>query len=140
MRILFVSGTSIGGSAHSTRELADRLVEHGHHVAILFRVEDASRTRHIHKRAINLVVKLEPSPLARPVDAAAAVLARRPHRSAENVSYEVWQTQILENSLPRVLKTFGPGRRRREQHRPGRVEADPHDPRVVGHPERALHP
>jgi glycosyltransferase involved in cell wall biosynthesis len=108
MRILFVSGTSIGGSAHSTRELADRLVEHGHDVAILFRVERAPRQRQIHKRAINLVVKLGRSPLARPVDAVAATIGRRPQRVDEPVSYEVWETTIPENSFPTVMKSFGP--------------------------------
>jgi glycosyltransferase involved in cell wall biosynthesis len=108
MRILFVSGTSIGGSAHSTRELADRLVEHGHDVALLFRVEAAPRTRRVHKRAINLVTKLGQSPLARPFDAIAAMLGRRPRRTAEPVPYEVWETPILENSMPAVLKSFGP--------------------------------
>ncbi len=108
MRILFVSGTSIGGSAHSTRELADRLVEHGHHVAVLFRIEGAPRTRQLHKRAINLVVKLGRSPLARPVDAVAAMLSRRPRRADEAVPYEVWQTSIPENSLRSVLRSFGP--------------------------------
>ncbi len=108
MRILFVSGTSIGGSAASTRELADRLVEHGHHVAVLFRVEGSSHTRQVHKRAINLVVKLGGSPLARPVDAVASIIGRRPRRVADDVPYEVWETPVLENSLPAVLKSFGP--------------------------------
>src|SRR4249920_33457 len=108
MRILFVSGTSIGGSAHSTRELADRLVEHGHHVAVLFRVEGAPRTRQLHKRAVNLVVKLGSSPLARPVDAVAAMLGRRPRRMGDSVPYEVWETAIPENSMRYVLKSFGP--------------------------------
>jgi glycosyltransferase involved in cell wall biosynthesis len=108
MRILFVSGTSIGGSAHSTRELAERLVARGHDVAILFRVEGDPRVRHLHKRAINLVVKLGTSPLARPVDRVAAQLARRPRRVKEPVPYEVWETVIPENSVPTLLEQFRP--------------------------------
>ncbi len=67
MRILFVSGTVIGGSAHSTRELAERLTSHGHDVAILFRV-DGERVRHVHKRAVNLATKLGDRALGRWVD------------------------------------------------------------------------
>jgi UDP:flavonoid glycosyltransferase YjiC (YdhE family) len=80
MRILFVSGTSIGGSAHSTRELAERLVARGHDVSILFRVEGAKRTRYVHKRAINLVVKLGSTPPR--VASGSALRARSALRSA----------------------------------------------------------
>jgi hypothetical protein len=89
MRILFVSGTIVGGSAHSTRELADRLTAHGHEVAILFRV-DGGRKRTVHKRAINLVTKLGDSRLARPVDRVAALIGRKPRRVRESTTYEVW--------------------------------------------------
>jgi glycosyltransferase involved in cell wall biosynthesis len=108
MRILFVSGTSIGGSAHSTRELAERLVARGHDVAILFRVEGAVRTRYVHKRAINLVVKLGSSPLAGPVDRVAAQIGRRPRRAAEPVPYAVWNTSVPENSIGTLLRDFAP--------------------------------
>lgn len=108
MRILFVSGTAIGGSARSTRELAERLVARGHRVAILFRVDDHPRLRHVHKRAVNLVVKLGDSPFARPVDRVAAQLGRRPQRAAEPVPYEIWTTTIPENSLATVLGSFRP--------------------------------
>jgi glycosyltransferase involved in cell wall biosynthesis len=108
MRILFVSGTSIGGSAHSTRELAERLVGRGHDVAILFRVEGDPRVRQLHRRAVNLVVKLGTSPLAHPVDLIAAQVARRPKRTKETVPYEVWETVIPENSAPTLLERFKP--------------------------------
>lgn len=108
MRILFVSGTSIGGSAHSTRELAERLVARGHDVAILFRAEGAARTRRVHKRAINLVVKLGSSPLAKPVERAAALIGRRPRRAAEPAPYAVWNTSVPENSIGDLLADFAP--------------------------------
>jgi glycosyltransferase involved in cell wall biosynthesis len=108
VRILFVSGTAIGGSAHSTRELAERLVERGHQVAILFRVDGSGRTRYVHKRAINLVVKLGSSPLARPVDRVAAQLGRRPRRAPGDAGYEVWSTTVPENSLGSLLRDFAP--------------------------------
>jgi glycosyltransferase involved in cell wall biosynthesis len=107
MRILFVSGTAIGGSAHSTRELAERLTAHGHDVAILFRVE-GERQRHLHKRAINLVTKLGESRLASKVDRIAATMARKPRRVSEPVPYQVWETVIPENSLMAVIRSFGP--------------------------------
>jgi glycosyltransferase involved in cell wall biosynthesis len=107
MRILFVSGTAIGGSAHSTRELAERLTARGHDVAILFRV-DGDRVRKLHKRAVNLVTKLGDSGLATRVDRVAALIARKPHRDPESVTYEVWQSVVIENSIRTVLRSFGP--------------------------------
>ncbi len=107
MRILFVSGTVIGGSAHSTRELAERLTSHGHDVGILFRV-DGERVRHVHKRAVNLVTKLGDNVIGRRVDRVAALIARRPRRRAEAGSYTVWESVVPENALPSVIRTFGP--------------------------------
>lgn len=107
MRILFVSGTVIGGSAHSTRELAERLTAHGHDVAILFRVDD-DRVRTLHKRAINLVTKLGTSWLAPKVDRIAGTIARKPRRDPESVSYEVWESVVIENSIGSVIRSFGP--------------------------------
>jgi len=107
MRILFVSGTPIGGSAHSTRELAARLAEHGNDVAILFRVE-RPRVRALHKRLVNLATKLGRSMLARPVDRTAAMISRKPRRSRESVGYEVWESAVIENSIASVIRTFAP--------------------------------
>jgi glycosyltransferase involved in cell wall biosynthesis len=107
VRILFVSGTAIGGSAHSTRELADRLVGHGHDVGILFRVE-APRTRQLHKRAINLVTKLGARPGASQVDRAAALIGRTPKAADGSSAYQVWESAVPENALPPILRTFAP--------------------------------
>jgi glycosyltransferase involved in cell wall biosynthesis len=107
MRILFVSGTAIGGSAHSTRELAERMTARGHDVAILFRV-DGDRVRKLHKRAVNLVTKLGGSGLAKRVDRVAALIARKPHRDRESVTYEVWESVVIENSIRTVVRSFGP--------------------------------
>lgn len=107
MRILFVSGTAIGGSAHSTRELAERLTAHGHDVAILFRVE-GPRVRALHKRAVNLVTKLGSSPLAPRVDRIASMIGRTPTRDRGSVTYEVWESVVIENSLRTVMRSFGP--------------------------------
>ncbi len=107
MRILFVSGTAIGGSAHSTRELADRLTAHGHDVAILFRV-DSNRVRTLHKRAVNLVTKLGSSRLAPRVDRLASMIARKPRRDRDATTYEVWESVVIENSIRTVIRSFGP--------------------------------
>jgi len=107
MRILFVSGTAIGGSAHSTRELAERLTAHGHDVAILFRVE-GPRVRQLHKRAINLVTKLGSSPFASKVDRLAAMIGRTPTRDRTALTYQVWESVVIENSIRTVIRSFGP--------------------------------
>ncbi len=107
MRILFVSGTDVGGSAHSTRELAERLVRHGHDVGILFRVE-GPRPRYVHKRAINLVTKLGSKPGARQVDRVAALIGRKPKPGDGTAPYSVWGSAVVENALPGVLRRFAP--------------------------------
>lgn len=108
MRILFVSGTAVGGSARSTRELAERLVARGHAVALLFRVEAAPRRRWVHKRAVNLTTKLGASPLARPVAFAGSLIGRRARRGPERSGVEAWETILPENSLPGVMRGFRP--------------------------------
>jgi glycosyltransferase involved in cell wall biosynthesis len=107
VRILFVSGVPTGGSAHSTRELAERLAGHGHDVALLFRVE-APRVRQVHKRAINLVTKLGSKRGAGSVDRTAALIGRTPKHVKEDVPYQVWTSSVPENSLETVMRSFGP--------------------------------
>jgi glycosyltransferase involved in cell wall biosynthesis len=107
MRILFVSGTAVGGSALSTRELAARLAANGHDVALLCRVE-RERVRIVHKRAINLVTKLGDSPLAAPVDRVAALIGRTPHRAEESAPFEAWESPVPENAVPSLLRSFHP--------------------------------
>lgn len=108
MRILFVSGVAIGGSARSTRELAERLARRGHTVGLVLTVERARRRRHVHKRAVNLTVKLGSSPLARAVGAVAAQIGRRPHPAGGPASVTTWETIMAENSLPTIRRRFRP--------------------------------
>jgi glycosyltransferase involved in cell wall biosynthesis len=108
MRILFVSGVAEGGSARSTRELAERLAGRGHDVAILMQLPRAPRRRYMHKRAINLTVKLGTSPLAQPVARAAARIGSRPTRAADAGAVERWETILPENSLATVSASFRP--------------------------------
>ena len=81
------------------------------------------------------------SPLARPVDAVAAMLGRRPRRVARvGARTRCGRPPIPENSLPSVLQSFGPdvvvaSSIGRVAWR--RIRAELAD---AGHPERALHP
>ncbi len=108
MRILFVSGVAVGGSARSTRELADHLAQRGHDVATLLQVERARRRRYLHTRAVNLTVKLGASPLTRPVAGAAATIGRRPVRTPGPSNVESWETFLPQNSLSAVIGSFHP--------------------------------
>lgn len=111
MRILFVSGVATGGSARSTRELAGALASRGHVVGALFGTTARPRLRHVHKRAVNLSVKLERSPLQAPVMWATGLIGRRAHpvngaKGTDGV--EAWETIVPENSFPAVARAFRP--------------------------------
>jgi glycosyltransferase involved in cell wall biosynthesis len=60
MRILFVSGTSMGGAAKSTHELAAALCDRGHHVVTLMAVDEARRLRALHDEVLDASVRLRP--------------------------------------------------------------------------------
>ncbi len=60
MRILFVSGTSVGGAAKSTAELAAALARRGHRVATLMALDEARRTRAWNDRLLDASVRLRP--------------------------------------------------------------------------------
>ena len=108
MRVLFVSGVAIGGSTRSTRELARRVAARGHTVAILERTSSTGPRQYVHKRAVNLRVKLGSSWAARLVDSAAATIGRRPRREPDEGALEIWSTILPENSLPFVRDAFRP--------------------------------
>ena len=57
MNVLFVSGTSVGGAARSTYELAHELTQRGHQAATLMVSDEATTTIHRHKRFLNAAVK-----------------------------------------------------------------------------------
>jgi hypothetical protein len=108
MRILFVSGVAVGGSARSTRELALGLARHGHTVGALFQVERAPGLRRLHKRTINLTVRLGSSPLARPASRAASLVGRHARRTSDDPMLQTWETILPENSFPAVARSFRP--------------------------------
>lgn len=65
MRVLFVSGVSVGGAARSTHELAAELRRRGHSSATLMKIDEDVETTERHKRALNATVKAGRSPLGR---------------------------------------------------------------------------
>lgn len=107
MRILFVSGTAVGGSASSTRELAAALAARGHTVGVLARVATAPRRWMLQHRIVNAAVRTEGTPLAGPLRAAAGRIGRRavPARGAP---FREWSTILVENALASVLDEFRP--------------------------------
>ncbi|HZJ26312.1 MAG TPA: glycosyltransferase [Acidimicrobiia bacterium] len=109
MRILFVSGVSIGGSIRSTGELARRLAARDIPVGVLQRVPDTGVLRYVHTRAVNLGVKLHAvTPAAKAVGAAAATIGRRPRTRPDADGIRHWDTILPENSLPAVCRSFRP--------------------------------
>jgi glycosyltransferase involved in cell wall biosynthesis len=115
MRVLFVSGVATGGSARSTRELAAALASRGHVVGALFGTTDRPRARHVHRRAVNLSVKIERSswaaPLQAPVSWASGLVGRRPRQAGDPSradGVETWETIVPENAFPVVARAFGP--------------------------------
>ena len=82
MRALFVSGTSVGGAAKSTYELAEVLAARGHTVFTLMKVDEAQRSTKLHKRLLNLDVKVARSAAPRLAKRAVSTLRRRLWRSA----------------------------------------------------------
>lgn len=108
MRILFISGVARGGSPQSTRELAQRLAARGHTVGALFGVDDAPRRRAVHKRTVNLAVKLGRSPLARVPTWVAGRIGRRPRRVAGTGAVQTWEAAIPSSAFPAVERALRP--------------------------------
>src|SRR5579884_444345 len=108
MRILFVSGVATGGSARSTRELAAGLASRGHTVGALFGTTERPRLREVHRRSVNLRVKLDGSPLSTPVAWAGGFIGRRPRHANGVDGVQTWETIVPENSFPLVAREFRP--------------------------------
>jgi len=106
MRILFLSGTAVGGSAMSTRELAERMATRGHEVDVLLRVETSPRRWMLQHRLVNLAVRL-PRLLARPVWSIAGLIGGR-RRLVDESPVRVWSTILPENSLRIFLRQGAP--------------------------------
>ncbi|MFM8972897.1 MAG: hypothetical protein ACKOOG_09720, partial [Actinomycetota bacterium] len=105
MRILFVSGTAVGGSATSTRELATALAARGHEVALLARVATAPRRWMVQHRLVNSAHS-HPR-LAGPLGAVAGRIGRRA-RLVRTEPFREYSTILVENSLPGLLPDLAP--------------------------------
>lgn len=115
MRILFVTGTSTGGAARSTDELARRLQGRGHEVAGLFGWQprprrwqmDGPRRGQMDGRDGARVGR----GLSRRVDRAAHVVrASMPPRpqAVPGRAYPVWRDRVPERSLPMTCRQWSP--------------------------------
>lgn len=107
MRILFVSGTAVGGSASSTRELATALAARGHEVGLLARVATAPRRWMLQHRLVNLAVAREGSGLGAGAAWAAGRIGRRA-RLVRTEPFREWSTILVENALAGVRGSFEP--------------------------------
>jgi glycosyltransferase involved in cell wall biosynthesis len=105
--MLFVSGTSVGGAARSTSELATELVARGHDAVTLMRDEEARIRGYVHKRAVNLEVKLEGRPGSSAVRAVARYIGRRPRRVASGVGLVEYRAALPENAASVLLRRHG---------------------------------
>src|SRR3974377_1908450 len=106
MRVLFVSGAG-GGSLQSTAEWARRLAARDHTVLLLQRARGGRYRSYVHKRAINLRVKVDGRVGGRVID----MFARRIGRRTTQMSH--WAVPrrdalLVENAHPRVIAEFRP--------------------------------
>ncbi len=111
MRILFVSGTSVGGAARSTHELADALAERGHDVVTLMRVDEDERARDRHDRLLDGETKLAarggrvPASLARTAGAVKRRVGTRLQPDpAGGGGHPAWRVPIVENAVGPLLR------------------------------------
>ena len=108
MRLLFISGTTVGGSGRSQRELAGQLVSRGHTVSFL--VDDAQRapvTRWLYGHLSDLSVRLAGTRLA----SASTWLRTRLGRRTSSVTIGGLHHQVTavpQNALPVELRGFRP--------------------------------
>jgi hypothetical protein len=107
MRILFVSGTAVGGSASSTRELATALAARGHEVGLLARVATAPRRWMLQHRLVTLSVARDGSAIGRAAALAASRIGRRA-RPVRTEPFREWASILVENSLSGVRAEFAP--------------------------------
>jgi glycosyltransferase involved in cell wall biosynthesis len=107
VKLLFVSGVSIGGASKSTRALASVLEERGHAIEVVL---GDGRERHPYfQRAVNAWVKLSHTPLDAPLRA----LLRLPFRHSrlldgQGAPRATRIATIPENAYLPLLRSFGP--------------------------------
>ncbi|MGH9084627.1 MAG: glycosyltransferase [Acidimicrobiales bacterium] len=108
MRLLFVSGTTIGGSGRSQRELAARLRARGHDVLVLVDPEHGSRVRRVvYEQLSDVGARLDGWPGAGLVRWLERRPGRRTHRTDVEGIPHVF-TPVPENALEGVVEGFRP--------------------------------
>ena len=108
MRLLFVSGTTIGGSGRSQRELAKQLVAFGHEVVFLVDPESTGTlSRWWYQNLADLAVRLDGHRLAIVVRAIEAVPGRRQRQALIDGLPHI-MSPVPENAAPAVIKSFRP--------------------------------
>ena len=111
MRVLFVSGVSVGGAARSTYELAAVLERRGHAVATLMKIDEDEATTERHKRALNATVRAGRHPIGR---ATLPVLERyrrsigRRRSEVDGHPFPAWRAVQPENAFCDVVAEFRP--------------------------------
>ncbi len=108
MRVLFVSGSPAAGSLQSTSELAARLHRRGHAAAILQQSRGGGLQTSVHKRLVNLTVKLGSRPPAAAVAALGRRIGRRPNPLDPGAPVARWEAILPENALGAVVRQFRP--------------------------------
>ena len=109
MRVLFVSGTTtVGGAARSTHELASLLASRGHAIATLLLDDSAPRRTRLHRRCMNLRVKVSDTPFANIVDSITRSIGSRVSLRSEATNYESHTAIRPENALARRIREFRP--------------------------------
>lgn len=108
MRLLFVSGTTVGGSGRSQRELANQLVELGHELRFLVDPESTGRvTRWWYEHLSDLAVRAHGRRVARPVNTFESI----PGRRCREVTIEGlvhFTSPVPENAAPHLIESFRP--------------------------------
>lgn len=108
MRLLFVSGTTVGGSGRSQRELANQLVLLGHEVCFLVDSESAGTfSRWWYEQLSDLAVRVDGSRAAAPV----RLVESLPGRHCRNDTIEGLRhllSPVPENAAAAVIESFRP--------------------------------
>lgn len=107
LNIVLVSGTSTGGAAKSTHELAKTLHSLGHEVRVLSQTREPKWVHRVYKRSVNLSTKLRrrgaTQILAKGVEFASSLLGARTVGGTSLSSYSTKTAPLVENALPALI-------------------------------------
>jgi glycosyltransferase involved in cell wall biosynthesis len=107
VRVMFVSGTSVGGAARSTHELAEKLAGLGHEVAVLMKTEGHALRTLVYEKQLDLWTKLHGRPPSGLVRFLMNRMGEVP-RTGNGQPYPTWRSVFPENALRRVIGAFNP--------------------------------